>query len=201
MTLSLPSWSSASLVASSEPSASPSGFSWVTSRKRSFERIASATACRSLVVCIWGELIDQLGHPDPALDRRIVFERQLRSSLHSQLACHARLQDAVRRREPVERLRALGLRAEHADEDASVPQVRRGLDTRDGHKSDPRVLQLAHSLGYNLADGLVDAAHPVPHSGYSSGLDLTWGRSPRPSSQWRCGFSSRSGSSSSRRRR
>src|SRR6478752_7759415 len=109
MTLSLPSWSSASLVASSEPSASPSGFSWVTSRKRSFERIASATACRSLVVCFWGELIDQLGHADPALDRRIVFEGQLRSPLHSQLAGEASLQDAVSSGKPGERLRALGI--------------------------------------------------------------------------------------------
>src|SRR6478672_12426032 len=105
MTLSLPSWSRASFIASNEPSASPSGFSWVTSRKRSFERIASATACRSLVVCIWGELIDQLGHPDPALDRRIVFERQLGGPLHSQLSRHASLQDAVCRGEPGERLR------------------------------------------------------------------------------------------------
>src|SRR6188472_1149930 len=112
MTLSLPSWSSASLVASSDPSASPSGFSWVTSRKRSFERSASATACRSLVVCVSGELIDQLGHTDPALDRRIVFEGQLGSPLHSQLARYPRLQDAVRRRKPGERLRALGLRPE-----------------------------------------------------------------------------------------
>src|SRR6476660_3055772 len=92
MTLSLPSVSRASLVASNEPRASPSGFSWVTSRKRSFERIASATACRSLVVCVWGELIDQLGHADPALDRRIVFEGQLRSPLHSQLAREPRVQ-------------------------------------------------------------------------------------------------------------
>src|SRR4026209_2238560 len=98
MTVSLPSWSRASLVASSDPSASPSGFSWVTSRKRSCERTASATACRSLVVCVWGELIDQLGHPDAALDRRIVFEGQLGSPLHSQLARHARLPGARRPR-------------------------------------------------------------------------------------------------------
>src|SRR3954471_5674812 len=102
--MSLPSASSASLVASSEPRASPSGFSWVTSRKRSFERRASATACRSLVVWVWGELIDQLGHADPALDGRIVFEGQLWSPLHSQLARHARLQDPVGGRQSVARI-------------------------------------------------------------------------------------------------
>src|SRR4029077_9203586 len=171
MTLSLPSWSRASLVASSEPRASPSGFSWVTSRKRSFERIASATACRSLVICVWGELIDQLGHADPALDRRIVFEGQLGGSFHSQLARHAGLQDAVRRGEAVERLHALGLRAEHADEDTRVAEIRRGLDGGDGDEADPRVLQLADGLGDDLADSFVDSTHPVPHPGYSSGFD------------------------------
>src|SRR6476661_4257780 len=144
MTPSLPSWSSASLVASSEPRAAPSGVSWVNSRKRSFERIAAATACRSLVVCVWGELIDQLGHADPALDRRIVFEGQLGSPLHSQLARQAGLQDAVRRGEAVERLRPLDLGTEHADEDARVTEIRRGLDTGDGDEPDPRVLQLAN---------------------------------------------------------
>src|SRR5689334_2643663 len=132
MTLSLPSWSRASLVASSEPSASPSGFSWVTSKKRSCERSASATACRSLVWVVWGELIDQLGHADPALDGRIVFEGQLWGPLHSELTRESRLQHAVRRLEPRERLPPLRLRAKHADEHARVPEIRRGLDAGDG---------------------------------------------------------------------
>src|SRR5438045_6593074 len=118
MTLSLPSWSSASFSARMEPSASPSGFSWVTSKKRSRERIASATASTSLVV--WGELIDQLRHADPALDRGIVFERQLRRPLHSELAREALLQDAVRRGEPGEALLALLLGAEDAEADAAA---------------------------------------------------------------------------------
>src|SRR6185503_13148174 len=109
MTLSLPSWSRASFVASSEPRASPSGFSWVTSRKRSWERSASATACRSLVCCVWGELIDELGHADPALDRRIVFEGQLGSPLQPELARDAGLQEPVRRGEPGQRAFAFAL--------------------------------------------------------------------------------------------
>src|ERR671933_2028779 len=93
MIASLPMAASASLSAGSDPSASPSGFSCVTSRKRSCARIASATAPTSLVV--WGELIDQLRHADPALDGRIVFEGELRRPLHPQLAADPRLQDAV----------------------------------------------------------------------------------------------------------
>src|SRR5437764_9236175 len=115
--VSLPSWSRASLAARSEPSASPSGFSWVVSRNRSCARSASATAARSLVS---GELIDELCHADPTLDRRIVLERQLRSPLHPELARNPRLEHAVRRREAGEALLALAFRAEDADEDPRV---------------------------------------------------------------------------------
>ena len=79
----------------------------------------------------------------------------------------------------------LRLRAEHADEDTCVPQVRRGLDPGDGDEPDPRVLQLAHRLGDDLADGFVDSAHPVSHSGYSSGFGQLGARSRRRSRQWR----------------
>src|ERR687887_1673935 len=121
MTLSLPSWSSASFIARIEPSASPSGFSCVTMRKRSFERIASATAATSLVV--WGELIDQLHHADPALDGRIVFERQLRRPLQPQLPPETRLQDTVCRFESGEALPPLVLRAEDADVDDGMAEI------------------------------------------------------------------------------
>src|SRR5689334_6197817 len=108
MTLSLPSESSASFSPRIEPSASPSGFSWVTSRKRSCSRRALATAFRSLVC---GELIDQPRHADPPLDRRIVLERQLGSPLQAQLPCNARLEYAVRCGEPCQRRASLPLRA------------------------------------------------------------------------------------------
>src|SRR5436190_17455161 len=134
MTLSLPSWSSASFIARIEPSASPSGFSWVTMRKRSCERIASATAVTSLVV--WGELINQLRHADPALDGRIVFERELRCPLQPQLPCQPALQDAVRRLQAGQALSLLLHGAEDADEDPRVPQIRRRLDSRDGDEPD-----------------------------------------------------------------
>src|SRR5947209_19839972 len=95
MTTSLPSWRNASVVERSEPRASPSGFSWVVTRKRSLARSASATACRSAVV-LWGELIDELCHAHAALDRRIVLEGELGSSLHPEFACQPRLQQTVR---------------------------------------------------------------------------------------------------------
>src|SRR5215510_10295763 len=122
MTLSLLSWSSASFSARIEPSASPSGFSWVTSRKRSCERIASATASTSLVV--WGELIDQLRHADPTLDRRIVLEGELRRPLQAQLTRHAPLEDAVGGLEPGQAFLLLALGPEDADVDLRVPKIR-----------------------------------------------------------------------------
>src|SRR5690242_12878551 len=117
MTASFPSDSSASFAASTDPSASPSGFSWGVSRQRSCSRRARATASRSVVV--WGELIDELSHPHSPLNRRIVLKAQLGSSFHSQLASQTCLEDAVRGREPLQRPLALLLGAEHADEDAS----------------------------------------------------------------------------------
>src|SRR2546423_5354158 len=114
ITASLPSCSSASFAARSEPSASPSGFSWVVTRKRSCERRASTTAARSFVS---GELIDELCHADPALDRRIVLEGQLGGPLQSQLARDPRLEHAVRGREPRQALLALALGAQDAHED------------------------------------------------------------------------------------
>src|SRR6266516_3150830 len=155
MTLSLPSWSSASFSARMEPSASPSGFSCVTSKKRSPERIASATAATSLVV--WGELIDQLRHADPALDGRIVFERELRRPFEPKLAGDAALENAVRRLQSRQTLFPLPLGPEHADVYTCVTEVRRRFDPRDRHETDPGILQLAHRLGEDLADRLV---HP-----------------------------------------
>src|SRR5438477_11411540 len=148
MTLSLPSWSSASFSARMEPSASPSGFSWVTSKKRSRERIASATAATSLVV--WGELINQLRHADPALDGRIVFERELRCPLQPQFAGQPALQDTVRRLQAGQALLLLLLGTEDTDEDPRVPEIRRGLDSRDRHEPDPGVFELPNRLRQHL---------------------------------------------------
>src|SRR5690348_3733743 len=134
MTASLPSWRSASVVASSEPSESPSGFSWLTTTKRSFARSASATALRSLVV--WGELIDEVGHAHAALDRRIVLEGQLGSPLHTKLAREPALQETVGGRQPLQRRLPLPRRTEHADVDGRMPQVRRRDDAGDRDEAD-----------------------------------------------------------------
>src|SRR5215211_2314508 len=161
MYASLPSWRSASVVASSDPSASPSGFSCVVTRKRSRVRSASTTASRSAscVVVLWDELIDQLRHSNALCDRGIVFERQLRRSLEPHLGRDASLQHPVRRRESRKRLLALSVRAEDAHEDLRLTQVAGRLDARHGHEADARVLQLAHGFGEHRAQRLVHATH------------------------------------------
>src|SRR5581483_2592915 len=125
MTASFPSASSASFIARIEPRASPSGFSCVTSRKRSLARIASAAARSSLM----SELVDQLAHPHARLDARVVLEGKCRGSLQSQLAREARLEDAVRCSQPFERPLADPVGPEDADEDARMTEVGRGLDS------------------------------------------------------------------------
>src|SRR5438132_3096479 len=172
MTTSLPSWRSASVIDRSEPSASPSGFSWVVTRKRSLARSASATACRSVVVP-WGELIDELGHAHAALDRRIVLECQLRGPLHPELPSKARLQHSVRGFESAEARCALLLGAEDADVHGRLAKIGRGLDSCHRHESDARVLQLDQCLCEDLPDRLVHASHTVGHRGYSSGCTLS----------------------------
>src|SRR6266496_1045625 len=137
MYASFPSMRSARVSASSEPSASPSGFSCVVTRNRSCDRSASATAARSVGgVVVWSELIDQLRHAYAMLDRRIVLERQLRRSFQPQLTRDVSLQDTMRRFQARERLLALAFRAEHTDEDRRVTEVRRGLDPRDRDEAD-----------------------------------------------------------------
>lgn len=135
----------------------------MTSRKRSCERIASATAATSLVV--WGELINQLRHADPALDCRIVFERELRCPLQPQFAREPALQDAVRRLQAGQTLPLLFLGAENADEHACVSEIRRGLDSCDRDEADPRVLEVSDRLRQHLTDSLVHASHAAGHAG------------------------------------
>src|ERR671910_1098386 len=168
--LSLPSAVSVSWIASSEPSASPSGFSCVVTRKRSPLRIASTTAPRSAVVTLWfsriwfgGELIDESRHPHAVLDRVIVFERQRRGPLQPQLARNLRLQDAVGRIEARHARHSLLLAPEHADEDHRLAEVGRRFDPGDRDEADPRILQLEQRLGEDLAERLVDSAHPLGH--------------------------------------
>src|SRR5664279_431030 len=167
---SLPSWRSATVVATSEPSASPSGFSCVTTRNRSCARRASVTACRSVVcvITVRGELVDQLRHSDAALDREIVLERQLRSSLHSELARQLRLQQPVRSLEPGERRAPLARIPEDADVHRRDPQVGARHHAGDRHEADPRILQLGQRLRQDLPDRRVHSPHSFAHAAYSS---------------------------------
>src|SRR5579864_5765941 len=168
MTASLPSWRRARAVASSDPSESPSGFSWLTTRKRSFARRASATALRSLVG--WGELIDEVGHAHAALDRGIVLERQLRSPLHPELAREAALQQPVRRGEALERRLPLPRRAEDAHVHGRMVEVGRRHDACDGDEADARVLQFRERLPEDPADRLVHSPHALGPDRIQAGL-------------------------------
>src|SRR6266404_4003594 len=158
------------VVASSEPSASPSGFSWVTTRKRSCSRNAATTACKSLDVCVilGCELVYQAAHAHALLDGRIVLEGQLWGSLHSQLARELRLQQSVSRFQSAQGRGSLLDGAEHADVDGRVPKVGRGDDARHGDEADPRVFELGQRLGQHLPYRLVHTPHSLGHGTYSS---------------------------------
>src|SRR5215213_735382 len=171
ITTSFPSVRRASDVASSDPSASPSGFSCVTTVNRSWSRIAPTTASSSLCVVVAvglisgrkvaRELIDQRRHPHAVLDGRIVCEGQLRRPLQAQLPRDPRLDDPMRRLEACERRSPLVLVTEHGDEDDALTKVARDLDRRHRHEPDPRVLQLGDRLRDDGADGLVHPTHPL----------------------------------------
>src|SRR6266536_1122847 len=200
----LPSCRSASVAASSEPSASPSGFSCVVTRKRSCERSASTTASRSafwfVVVC--DELIDQLRHANALFDRRIVLERHLRRALQPQLARDPPLQHPVRGLEPDHRLLALARGAEDADEDGRLPKIGRRVDTGDRDEADARILQLADGLSEHLAQGFVHAPHPASHRSSPPGVRRSSIRSPaRASTAQRRRATPRRRRSPARRRR
>ena len=92
----------------------------------------------------------------------VVEEGQRRRVLEAQLAADAALQEAVRGLQPLERgAHGLGV-SEHAHIDASVAQIRAGLDIRDGHKSDPRILHfMGEHVAEDLSHGLVDTTHPL----------------------------------------
>ena len=116
-------------VASSEPSASPSGFSCVvTSEARRASGSRPRPPLRSVVVCVsvsGASSSISLRHAHAALDRRIVFERQIGVRFSLQLA--ARAAPGGRRARPRARERrcALLLAAEDADADPRLAQVGR----------------------------------------------------------------------------
>ena len=149
ITESLPSCASMWCSASSEPSASPSGPSWVVSRKRSPARSSSATSVERTRRCArrlaaTASLTRRAAWQTrtPRSRRLVVVEAQGRGALDPHLAGDRRLEHAVRGGEPRERRLALGLVAEHADVDARRAQVRACLHGGHGHESDPWVLEL-----------------------------------------------------------
>ena len=134
--LSLPSAPRTSCIATSEPSASPSGFSWVTSRKRSASR-SSARTSPGTPSCRWppapssppGLPVEQLGHAHPAVDGVVVGELQRRRVLERSSPATRRCRKPWAERRPSsEASRAVGV-AEHAHVHARMAQVGAGPDT------------------------------------------------------------------------
>src|SRR5437899_3675155 len=177
MTTSLPIASSASAIASIEPTASPSGFSCAATTKRSFDRIASATARTSVVVLVWlivfgktvhgkvcGDLVDQLCHADAPLDGVIVGERERGRPAQAQFAVDLRLQDAAGGIEPRQRRAPLLLAPENRDEDPSFAEIRRNDRAGDRHHADAWILQVAKAFRDDGADGFVHSAHALGHA-------------------------------------
>ena len=102
---------------SSDPSASPSGFSCVASSSLSAWR-SSSTTWSSSVATLTGRsagLLEQLAMRMPGVDRLVVDELEHRCALHPQLVAHLGLQESVRGTETIECLFPLVLVAEHAD--------------------------------------------------------------------------------------
>src|SRR5215203_3747166 len=108
ITVSLPHAASTSCMATSEPRASPSGFSWVTRTNVGVQQLLDA---------------------DAPVDRVVVGELERRRVLEAQLVAHAALQIAVGGTQAFERGSADRLVPQDGDVDARVAQVRAGVDS------------------------------------------------------------------------
>src|SRR5579884_84691 len=119
ITLSLPSVVRISCIATSDPSASPSGFSWVTTTSLGAPRSSSSTSSR-LARSPFSAMIlprfvaKELGDPHPAVHRFVVLKGQRRRVLERQLRGQHALQEPVRGAQAREALGALLLVSENA---------------------------------------------------------------------------------------
>ena len=156
ISVSLPSCRRASVSARSEPSASPSGFSCVVTRKRECARAPPRpTPYQSPVLSSvsGAALVDQLRHPHAALDRRIVLEHQVEAcaSASSRLtrACRTPCADWSASR-LCSRFRSPPRTLVHA----RVSQVGRSLDAGDRDEADARV-GFSSTIPSGTPEGLV----------------------------------------------
>src|SRR5579872_92541 len=169
---SLPRELSTLCIATSEPSASPSGCSWVIAISLAAERSSSRTRARSgpdpLSPIVRMLLVEQLGDAHPSLHGFVEAEGQQRRVLERQLRGEPALEEPVRSLQRLQRLLALGLVAEDAHIYARVAQVGAGFDCRHGYEADSWVGEI---FGDRIAEDrphrLVDAshaavAHPIP---------------------------------------
>src|SRR5579862_1110352 len=174
--LSLPRAVRISRIATSEPSASPSGFSWVTTISLLAER-SSSSACSRLerfpFSGTWtavhvGPTIEQFGEPSRALHRLVVLEFERGGVLELQLARQSSLEEAMGRTQALEAGGSTRLVSEHAHIHARVAEISAGLHGSHSHESDSGILQVrGDRVAEHLAHRLIDAthssaSHPIP---------------------------------------
>src|ERR1700761_24367 len=136
MTQSLPISVRIARIATSEPIASPSGFSWATTTSRPASRSSERTRSRAersplavtgLLLGLALLLVDQLRDAHPLVHRVVVLEGERRRVLERQLIGEAPLEEAVGRAQAIHAGHALGVAAENAHVDASVAEIGAGL--------------------------------------------------------------------------
>src|SRR5438105_4852831 len=163
--LSLPMASRISCIATSDPSASPSGFSCVTTISFCAERSSSRAWSRAERFPFSGITdlpVDQPRDAVRPLDRLVVLEHQRRRALEGQLGGDHALEETMGGTQPLERRCSGRLVAEDAHVHARMSQIWAGLDCSHCHKTDARILQI---LGDRVAEHsthrLIDATHPL----------------------------------------
>src|SRR6202035_6079127 len=86
--------------------------------------------------------VQELGDTHTVVDRLVVLERERRCAPERELAGDPAPEVPVRRLQALERRRPLVLLPQHAHVYAGVPEICAGLDSGNGHKSDPWILQV-----------------------------------------------------------
>src|SRR5918992_1477547 len=162
MTVSLPSCLRIQCMASSEPSASPSGFSWVVRSSLSAWRSSSTTWPCSVATGGIRVFFQKLADSHPPINRLVIEELQGRCPLEAKFGGDRPLQKTVGGTQARERRSPLILPTQHTYVNAGVAKVWRGFDRSYRDKSDSGVLEpLGQARGQHLPHRLVHSPHPL----------------------------------------
>src|SRR5262245_38257749 len=157
---------------SAEPIASPSGLTWLVSRKRLPWRIRLSRSSGAFVVADM-EALQKIGDVLAVLGAAVELELELGSNTKM---AHAPgdlgAEETLGVAERVDRGQALRLLTERRDPDRGVAEVGADLDRDHGRELDPRVLDLAQQEVGEL--GAQEVADPVGAPAHDAG-SRTWG--------------------------